>query len=236
MSRTAARASHCGTICALCHCRIALSTKWLCSGHAVPRLTFNSACFRATAGCRSCSARDCRHKATTRSPTRSHSTSSKRNAPISRVDPALEIGALRFDEVECERVGERVVALWRQSLAEQDRQPAVARKQAELKVRRGTACPEQSHFVLKAIRQWHSAQIVPQWLALAAVRDIVEDQEVANSLIMHGRQAVELIGKPGIDRAIRRQRGHEIDKIDDSGLDQEDAGRLERLEKAACQP
>src|ERR1700736_5465984 len=84
----------------------------------------------------------------------------------------------------------------------------------------------------ESVGQWHRSEIVPQGFAEPPVRDVMKNQKIADALILHFIEAVELIGEPRVYPG-RSRPWHEIDEIDDGCLDEVDAGGLERLEKAA---
>src|SRR5882762_11971483 len=84
----------------------------------------------------------------------------------------------------------------------------------------------------EAVGQSHRPEIVPQGFADPPVRDVMKNQKIADALILHFVEAVELIGEPRVHTG-RSRPWHEIDEIDNGCLDEVDAGGLEWLEKAA---
>src|SRR5258706_10297885 len=100
-------------------------------------------------------------------------------------------------------------------------------------VRESCARAKQLKLMHEAVRQGHRSDIVPQGFAGPAIRSVMKNEKIADALVLHFVEAVELIGQPrGCPPSPPR---HEIYEIDNRRLDQVEAGGLERVEKAPRQ-
>ena len=96
-----------------------------------------------------------------------------------------------------------------------------------------TARLEQLHLVLQARRQLLGAHVIPQRLAAATIRDVVQNEKIANALVKRIGTPVELIAEARISRLAGRSHRHEPQQILDRALNQKNARGLERLQEAA---
>ena len=76
--------------------------------------------------------------------------------------------------------------------------------------------------------------MIPQWFAVPPVGDVVQDQKIADAFVEGIGDSIEFARQAFVDAAGFR-RGQQPQHVLDSLLDEEQAGRLQRLEEAACE-
>ncbi|PAV67798.1 hypothetical protein WR25_02668 [Diploscapter pachys] len=126
----------------------------------------------------------------------------------------------------------RIIALGHHTLSQHHRKPARDREQLVVITEEATLFTEQGNFCLQCVRNVHAAHVAPKSGVAALRQVIVQDDEIAHADIGGVHHAIIGVALNRGDRPTREQ-GHQLG---DALLDQVDAGRFERLQKAAGKP
>src|SRR5262249_19580953 len=109
---------------------------------------------------------------------------------------------------------------------DQQEQPALNVEQLVLIAHDAAVAAEQIEALLQALGQLHVAAVAPE-IAFALRPVVVDDQEVADALVLEGELPVVTIDVGLPETAVRE----ELPQERDAALDQVDARGFERLEK-----
>ena len=126
--------------------------------------------------------------------------------PLASVDPA----------VVCKRIG----ALWNVSLPDVHRQPRRRAEQVGIALNQAAVATEMLDLGLERIGNVHCRAIAPEFGVIARRELVVQDQEIADPLVLVDGNAVVLLDHDGIEGAV----GKQGKQLGNAGLDQMNRG------------
>src|SRR5207302_6229394 len=129
------------------------------------------------------------------------------------------------------QVDRGVIAVWHEVLSHHDLHPARKGEHLVGVAEEAAAVAEQADVVGELLRNLHGPAVLPERRVAPLGREVVQDQEVADALELERRLLVVTLDHNGTEIALR----HQIDQPPDTGLDEVDARRLERLHETAGQ-
>ena len=136
----------------------------------------------------------------------------------------------RNNPVVGKRIRQRIMAFGHDALADHHRQPARDIEQLVLVFEDSALVGEQVDLAPQRIGHRHRADLGPERVGTAR-RLVMEHDEVTHALISFGDYAIIFVALDITERHVREQ----LEQLLDAMLDEPDAGRFERLQKACGQ-